>query len=145
MNLRFAADLLAKNNVVRYCYSPSMSLTEHRSSPSTVQFTYSLQVDSSRSLLTVSTVFDLVTCLVQSTIGLLLVQWAKVHLNTNRIFGPVLRYLRHLLPDDDIRMIHLTGKIWELTPVDVVCIVFFAVFLLFSKSTPIGFFFLQQG
>jgi hypothetical protein len=116
-----------------------MSLREHRSSPSTVQFTYSLQAHSPTSLPPVSTIVDLITCLLQSTICLLLAQWATIHLDTNRIFGPVLRYIRHLLPSTDIRMIHLTGKTWELTPLGVVCILILAVFLFFSKSTPIGY------
>ena len=116
-----------------------MSLREHRSSPSTVQFTYSLQPHSPTSLPTVSTIVDLITSLLQSTISLLLAQWATIHLDTNRIFGPILRYLRHLLPNNDIRMIHLTGKTWELTPLGGVCILILAVFLFFSKSTPIGY------
>lgn len=116
-----------------------MSLREHRSSPSTVQFTYSLQVHSPTSSPTVSTIVDLITALIQSTICLLLAQWATIHLDTNRIFGPVLRYLRHLLPNNDIRMIHLTGEAWKLTPLGVVCILLLAVFLFFSKSTPIGY------
>jgi hypothetical protein len=115
-----------------------MSLREHRSSPSTVQFTYSLQVHSPTSFPTVSTIVDLITALIQSTICLLLAQWATIHLDTNRIFGPVLRYLRHLLPNDDIRMIHLTEEAWKLTPLGVVCILLLTVFLFFSKSTPIG-------
>ena len=116
-----------------------MSLREHRSSPSTVQFTYSLQAHSPTSLATVSTIVDLITSLLQSTVYLLLAQWATIYLDTNRIFGPVLRYLRHLLPNSDIRMIHLTGNMWELTPLGGVSILFLAVFLFFSKSTPIGY------
>jgi len=116
-----------------------MSLREHRSSPSTVQFTYSLQAQSSTSLPTVSTIVDLITSLLQSTLCLLFAQWSTIHLDTNRIFGPVLRYLRHLPPSNDIRMIKLTDKSWELTPLGAVSILFLAVFLFFSKSTPIGY------
>ena len=116
-----------------------MPLREHRSSPSTVQFTYSLQTHSPTSLPTVSTIVDLITSLLQSIICLFLAQWATIRLDTNRIFGSLLRYLRHLIPNNDIRMIHLTGKAWELTPLGVVCILLLTVFLFFSKSTPLGY------
>ena len=115
-----------------------MSLKEHRSSPSTVQFTYSLQPGSSNSLLTVSTIIDIITSLLQSTLCLLLIQWSTIHLDTNRILGPLLRYLRHLLPYNDIRIVHITSKSWELPPLGIVCILALALFLFFSKSTPIG-------
>jgi hypothetical protein len=122
-----------------------MSLREHRSSPSTVQFTYSLQPRSPTSLPTVSTVVDVITSLLQSLLCLLLVQWSAIHLDTNRIFGPVLRYIRLLLPYNDIRIVYLTHKTWEFTPLGIICILFLAVFLFFSKSTPIGIFFNNQA
>jgi len=122
-----------------------MSLREHRSSPSTVQFTYSLQPCPPTSLPTVSTVVDVITSLLQSLLCLLLVQWSTIHFNTNRIFGPVLRYLRLLLPYNDIRIVHLTHKTWEFTPLGLISILFLAVFLFFSKSTPIGILFNIQA
>ena len=116
----------------------AMSLKEYRSSPLTVQFTYSQQPFSSNSLPTVSIIIDIITSLLQSTLCLLLVQWSTIHLDTNRILGPVLRYLRHLLPYNDIRIVHITSKSWEFPPLGVICIMALALFLFFSKSTPIG-------
>ena len=115
-----------------------MSLREHRSSPSTVQFTYSLQPSSPDSPLTVSTIIDIASSVVQSTLCLLLVQWSAIHLDTNRILGPVLRYLRHLLPYNDIGIVHITSKSWELSPLGLICILAVALFLFFSKPTPTG-------
>ena|ERR1700737_5020077 len=116
-----------------------MSLTEHRSSPSTVQFTYSLQPrPSTTSLPSLTTLVDILASLLQSALFFLLGQWATIHLDTNQVFGPVLRYLRHLLPQKDIRILHNQDNLWELTPFGAVCIVSLAFFLFFSKSTPTG-------
>jgi hypothetical protein len=127
--------VLEPQDDIRYS---NMSLTEHRSSPSTVQFTYSLQPCSPTSLPTLSTIIDIITSLFQSALSLFLAQWSTIHFQTNKIFGPILCYLRHLLPYNDIRIIHFTGKTWQLTPLGAGCIFFLAVFLFFSKSTPIG-------
>src|SRR5579859_2500656 len=115
-----------------------MSLTEHRSSPSTVQFTYSLQSPTSSSLPSPSTIIDIITSLVKASLFFLFAQWATVHLDTNRVFGPILRYLRHLLPQNDIRIVLSENNAWELTPLGAGCILSLALFLFFSKSTPIG-------
>jgi hypothetical protein len=113
-----------------------MSLIEHRSSPSTVEFKYSLQVPST-SVPSITTLADLVTSLLQSTLFFVLAQWSTIHLDTNQVFGPILRYLRHLVPHNDIRIVS-QGEGWELTPLGAFCVLSFAIFLFFSKSTPIG-------
>jgi hypothetical protein len=115
-----------------------MPLTVHRPSPSTVQFTYSPQPHSTGSLPTVSVIIGIVTSLLQSTLVLVISQWCTIHLDTNRVLGPLLRYLRYLLPYNDIRILRCSSKSWELTPLGAVCILFLAAFLFFSESTPIG-------
>jgi len=126
-----------------------MQLTEHRSSTSTVQFTVSTQARTpSGSAPTLATFLDVFTSLLQSVIILLAAQWAVLQLDTNRILGPVLRYFRHLLPYKDVQIVHLNDKTWELTPIGAICILSLAVFVFFSKPTPIGAphtLFLQKG
>lgn len=115
-----------------------MSLLEHRSSPSTVQFTYSPQPRASSSVPSISIFVEVFSVALKSTICLLLVQWSTFHLDTNKIFGPVLRYMRHILPYNDFRIVHWTGKTWSLTPLGATSILLLAIFLFFSKSEPIG-------
>lgn len=111
-------------------YTQRMSLTEHHSSPSTVQFTYSLQPRSSPSLPSVTSIVDFVTSLVQSALILVLAQWSTTHFHTNRIIGPILRYLRYLLPYNDIRILRPVDGQWEITPLGIMGIVCLAFFLL---------------
>jgi hypothetical protein len=119
-----------------------MSLTQHRPSPSTVQFTYSLQPRPSTSIPSISTIADLFASFVQSTFILLLAQCSTIRFDTNRVFGPVLRYLRHLVPYNDLRLVHTsttsTWHVTHVTPLGIISILCLAFFLFFSKATPIG-------
>src|SRR5262245_51798283 len=113
-------------------------LSEHRFSPSTVEFTYSLQPRPSTLLPTVSNIVDLITSLVQSTFILLVTQWSTTRLDSNRIVGGVLRYVRHLLPYNDIRIVQTVRTPWEITPWGMMAISCLGLFLFFSKSVPLG-------
>ena len=115
-----------------------MSLVEHRSSPSTVQFIYSPQPRSTNPLRNISTVVDFITSLFQSSLIVLLVQWSTNHFRTNRIIGPLLQYLRYLLPYNDIRILKTSDNKWEITPLGIIAIICLAIFLSFSKRMPIG-------
>ena len=115
-----------------------MSLTEHRSSPSTVQFIYSLQPRASTSLPNVPSIIDFITSLVQSTLILLFAQLSTNHFRNNRIISPILRYLRYLLPYNDIRILKVSFNHWEITPMGIIGIICLAIFLFFNKRTPIG-------
>lgn len=118
--------------------SHNMSLTEHRWSPSTVKFTYSPQPRPPLTIPTVSTIIDFINSIFQSSIVLIVVQWSAIHFESNRIFGPILRYLRHLLPYNDIRILDTGGKAFHITPYGGLCIVCLAMFLFLSKSMPMG-------
>src|SRR5579871_3651917 len=115
-----------------------MSLTEHRSSPSTVQFIYSLQPRASTSLPNVPSIIDFITSLVQSTLILLFAQLSTNHFRNNRIISPILRYLRYLLPYNDIRILKVSFNHWKITPMGIIGIICLAIFLFFNKRTPIG-------
>ena len=115
-----------------------MSLREQRSSPSTIEFRYSLSPTHSPSLLNVSTVIDGVASVLKSALYLLIAQWSAAHLKTNRMLGPVLRNIRQVFPYNDIRIVRPTDASWELSPFGTICILILGIFLFFSKSTPVG-------
>lgn len=115
-----------------------MSIREQRSSPSTIEFKYSLSPTPSPSLPNISTVIDGIASALKSALYLLIAQLSAAHLKTNRMLGPVLRNIGQIFPYNDIRIVRPTDASWELSPFGTICIVILSLFLFFSKSTPVG-------
>ena len=134
----FTGEDVERHAIVSAWSERRMSLREYRSSPSTVQFTYSVQPRPSSSLPNVSCTVDLLSSILKSTLILSLAQWSTTHFHNNKILGPILRYIWHLIPYTDIRILNTSKSLWEITPWGIIAILCFALFLFFSKSTPIG-------
>jgi len=112
-------------------------MTEYKSSPSTVEFKYSSQPGSS-SLFTIPSLIDFLTSTLQATLSLILAQWCTIHLSSNRIVGPVLRYMHILLSHQDLRILHFPPQGVGLSQFGIICIFLLSTLLFFSKPTPIG-------
>jgi len=114
-----------------------MSLIQHRSSPSTVQFTYSVQ-PSSRSFPNVASTLDLLSALCRSAVLLLFAQWSTTRLYSNRIIGPLLRYIGGILPYHDVRFLQMESTPWRLSAWGVIAILCFALLLFYCRMRPLG-------